>query len=173
MTIFNQRSNNMVRSFGEMPFQNTRRWQLGHLLGTNTVWCAATSPSLGPHQPTSPALFNDSAFPRFPHPSHPSPPNSSHDSTVHFLLPMAASSYYYCSYSEGMQSRRLSSNESGLRRRCLMMVKQQRTRFYILRRCVSLLLCWHDWSQVHRCSFLFHDAAPRGRSSTARAREAA
>ncbi|MQM21243.1 hypothetical protein Taro_054279 [Colocasia esculenta] len=31
----------------------------------------------------------------------------------------------------------------GLRRRCLMMAKQQKTRFYILGRCVSMLLCWH------------------------------
>ncbi|RWW70701.1 hypothetical protein BHE74_00021600 [Ensete ventricosum] len=93
--------------------------------------------------PASPALFNDgSAFPRFPHPS--SPLSSSKLPPHNLLLPMAASSYYYRSYSEGMQSHRLLSDESGLRRRCLMMVKQQKTRFYILRRCVSLLLCWHD-----------------------------
>ncbi|CAN8307645.1 unnamed protein product [Cochlearia groenlandica] len=30
--------------------------------------------------------------------------------------------------------------------RCLLMAKQQRTRIYILRRCVSMLLCWHDHS---------------------------
>ncbi|XP_019092215.1 PREDICTED: uncharacterized protein LOC104745518 [Camelina sativa] len=30
--------------------------------------------------------------------------------------------------------------------RCLLMAKQQRTRLYILRRCVSMLLCWHDHS---------------------------
>ncbi|VVB01317.1 unnamed protein product [Arabis nemorensis] len=30
--------------------------------------------------------------------------------------------------------------------RCLLMAKQQRTRLYILRRCVCMLLCWHDHS---------------------------
>ncbi|KAG8495611.1 hypothetical protein CXB51_013339 [Gossypium anomalum] len=30
--------------------------------------------------------------------------------------------------------------------RCLLMAKQQKTRFYILGRCVSMLLCWHDHS---------------------------
>ncbi|KAM0884764.1 hypothetical protein ACQ4PT_030779 [Festuca glaucescens] len=33
---------------------------------------------------------------------------------------------------------------SGLRRRCHAVLKQQRTRLYILRRCVSMLLCWSD-----------------------------
>ncbi|KAF8403958.1 hypothetical protein HHK36_012065 [Tetracentron sinense] len=39
-----------------------------------------------------------------------------------------------------------SSIESASRfgKRCLTVVKQQRTRFYILRRCISILLCWHD-----------------------------
>ncbi|KAG9152953.1 hypothetical protein Leryth_012552 [Lithospermum erythrorhizon] len=32
------------------------------------------------------------------------------------------------------------------RKRCLSMVKQQRTRIYILRRCVVMLLCWRDHS---------------------------
>ncbi|MQL89505.1 hypothetical protein Taro_022075 [Colocasia esculenta] len=32
----------------------------------------------------------------------------------------------------------------GLRRRCQMVVKQQKTRFYILGRCISMLLCWHS-----------------------------
>ncbi|MFS7916898.1 hypothetical protein Hanom_Chr03g00182771 [Helianthus anomalus] len=31
-------------------------------------------------------------------------------------------------------------------RRCLTMAKQHRTRFYILRRCVSMLLCWNNHS---------------------------
>ncbi|XP_044957219.1 small polypeptide DEVIL 17-like [Hordeum vulgare subsp. vulgare] len=36
----------------------------------------------------------------------------------------------------------------GLRSRCHAVLKQQRTRLYILRRCVSMLLCWneHDMS---------------------------
>ncbi|KAL8052088.1 hypothetical protein ABFX02_06G190200 [Erythranthe guttata] len=30
------------------------------------------------------------------------------------------------------------------RRRCGRLVKEQRARFYILRRCVVMLLCWQD-----------------------------
>ncbi|KAH7686589.1 DVL protein [Dioscorea alata] len=40
-------------------------------------------------------------------------------------------------------SSRGSCGRLSLRRRCLMMVKQQKTRFYILGRCVFMLLCWH------------------------------
>ncbi|KAK9124190.1 hypothetical protein Sjap_013792 [Stephania japonica] len=28
--------------------------------------------------------------------------------------------------------------------RCSRLVKEQRARFYIFRRCVTILLCWHD-----------------------------
>ncbi|KAL5980720.1 hypothetical protein ACLOJK_028629 [Asimina triloba] len=31
----------------------------------------------------------------------------------------------------------------GFAKRCTTIVKQQRTRFYILRRCITMLLCWH------------------------------
>ncbi|KAF8021583.1 hypothetical protein BT93_G1895 [Corymbia citriodora subsp. variegata] len=30
------------------------------------------------------------------------------------------------------------------KRRCSRLVKEQRARFYILRRCVTMLICWHD-----------------------------
>ncbi|XP_062090715.1 small polypeptide DEVIL 10 [Humulus lupulus] len=50
------------------------------------------------------------------------------------------SSYYLSSAPSGHR------RKSGLRKRCLLMVKQQKTRFYILGRCVSMLLCWHDHS---------------------------
>ncbi|KAG9148808.1 hypothetical protein Leryth_023387, partial [Lithospermum erythrorhizon] len=36
--------------------------------------------------------------------------------------------------------------KSSFRRRCLTMAKQQKTRIYILRRCVVMLLCWSDHS---------------------------
>ncbi|KAI4339183.1 hypothetical protein MLD38_024149 [Melastoma candidum] len=46
------------------------------------------------------------------------------------------------------------SNNKGRRRRrrrtcafadkCARLVKEQRARFYIVRRCVTMLLCWHD-----------------------------
>ncbi|KAM6584455.1 hypothetical protein CsatB_011457 [Cannabis sativa] len=54
------------------------------------------------------------------------------------------SSYYLSSASS--RTRRKSSRKTGMRKRCLLMVKQQKTRFYILGRCVSMLLCWHDHS---------------------------
>ncbi|KAI4302398.1 hypothetical protein MLD38_038147 [Melastoma candidum] len=28
--------------------------------------------------------------------------------------------------------------------KCARLVKEQRARFYIVRRCVTMLLCWHD-----------------------------
>ncbi|XP_052156571.1 small polypeptide DEVIL 10-like [Oryza glaberrima] len=40
-------------------------------------------------------------------------------------------------------SRRM-TKPAELRRRCYAVLKQQRTRLYILRRCVSMLLCWHE-----------------------------
>ncbi|CAL9091808.1 DVL family [Musa troglodytarum] len=52
----------------------------------------------------------------------------------------------HCYGSESAESRRRSTDDAGLRRRCRTMVKQQRTRLYILRRCVSMLLCWHAHS---------------------------
>ncbi|XP_057978934.1 small polypeptide DEVIL 11-like [Malania oleifera] len=30
-------------------------------------------------------------------------------------------------------------------RKCARLVKEQRARFYIMRRCVTMLLCWHDY----------------------------
>uniref|UniRef100_A0A0E0KZ65 Uncharacterized protein n=1 Tax=Oryza punctata TaxID=4537 RepID=A0A0E0KZ65_ORYPU len=40
--------------------------------------------------------------------------------------------------------RRITTKPAELRRRCYAVLKQQRTRLYILRRCVSMLLCWHE-----------------------------
>ncbi|KAK1417298.1 hypothetical protein QVD17_26424 [Tagetes erecta] len=34
--------------------------------------------------------------------------------------------------------------KSSLHRRCLTLAKQKKTRFYILRRCVTMLVCWND-----------------------------
>ncbi|KAL7585561.1 small polypeptide DEVIL 11 [Lactuca sativa] len=31
-------------------------------------------------------------------------------------------------------------------RKCARLVKEQRARFYIMRRCVSMLVCWRDYS---------------------------
>lgn len=64
---------------------------------------------------------------------------------------------YLISSSSG--SRRKTLRRSSFSKRCLKVVKQQRTRIYILRRCVSMLLCWHhhdatDWFEIHD-AFLF------------------
>ncbi|BAD81745.1 unknown protein [Oryza sativa Japonica Group] len=29
--------------------------------------------------------------------------------------------------------------------RCVRLVKEQRARFYIMRRCVTMLVCWHEY----------------------------
>ncbi|KAI3470757.1 hypothetical protein Pfo_027420 [Paulownia fortunei] len=31
-------------------------------------------------------------------------------------------------------------------RKCAALVKEQRARFYIMRRCVTMLICWRDYS---------------------------
>lgn len=40
-----------------------------------------------------------------------------------------------------------SSTSSGLKKRCVAMAKEQRSRFYILRRCIVMLLCWHKYNK--------------------------
>ncbi|THF99216.1 hypothetical protein TEA_020991 [Camellia sinensis var. sinensis] len=39
---------------------------------------------------------------------------------------------------------RRTHRKTGFRRRFLYVYKQQRARFYIIGRCVSMLMCWHD-----------------------------
>ncbi|ESW03420.1 hypothetical protein PHAVU_011G012500 [Phaseolus vulgaris] len=34
--------------------------------------------------------------------------------------------------------------KTSLRKRCFVVAKQQKTRFYIFGRCIAMLLCWHD-----------------------------
>ncbi|KAK4727583.1 hypothetical protein R3W88_032500 [Solanum pinnatisectum] len=55
---------------------------------------------------------------------------------------MSLSSFFFPS----SDSRRKTSRKSGFRQRSLTMVKQQKTRFYILRRCIIMLLCWQSHS---------------------------
>ncbi|KAG8084949.1 hypothetical protein GUJ93_ZPchr0010g7277 [Zizania palustris] len=40
--------------------------------------------------------------------------------------------------------RRGGTKPAELRRRCYAVLKRQRTRLYILRRCVCMLVCWHE-----------------------------
>ncbi|KAG8487461.1 hypothetical protein CXB51_016255 [Gossypium anomalum] len=53
---------------------------------------------------------------------------------------MAATPYLVSSSKRNLRCR---SRKPSLRKRCSSMAKQQKTRFYILGRCVSMLLCWH------------------------------
>ncbi|KAL4620132.1 hypothetical protein ACB092_06G131500 [Castanea dentata] len=34
-------------------------------------------------------------------------------------------------------------------KRCVAMAKEQKARFYILRRCVVMLLCWHKYGKYN------------------------
>ncbi|KAE8817501.1 hypothetical protein D1007_04928 [Hordeum vulgare] len=53
---------------------------------------------------------------------------------------------------DGGQSRRLLARADGEGRRpsfsgrCARLVKEQRARFYIMRRCVTMLVCWRDYA---------------------------
>jgi len=42
----------------------------------------------------------------------------------------------------GGSKRRVSSKGLGA------VLKEQRAKLYIIRRCVVMLLCWHDWSSI-------------------------
>ncbi|KAI4385664.1 hypothetical protein MLD38_003661 [Melastoma candidum] len=44
------------------------------------------------------------------------------------------------SLAKGSKSRKCSFT-----RRCTRLVREQRARFYIMRRCVTMLVCWHDY----------------------------
>jgi len=34
------------------------------------------------------------------------------------------------------------------RRGCLALAREQRSRFYIFRRCVAMLVCWHKYKKI-------------------------
>jgi hypothetical protein len=55
-----------------------------------------------------------------------------------------------CSYSAASSSQQAaqsssSSSSSRLSKKCVEAVKEHRARFYIVRRCVSMLVCWRDY----------------------------
>ncbi|KAL4628375.1 hypothetical protein ACJW30_05G173500 [Castanea mollissima] len=37
--------------------------------------------------------------------------------------------------------------DSSVKKRCLAMAKEKRSRFYILRRCIIMLLCWRKYEK--------------------------
>jgi predicted lipid-binding transport protein (Tim44 family) len=50
-----------------------------------------------------------------------------------------------CSYSAASSSQQAASSSSRLSKKCVEAVKEHRARFYIVRRCVSMLVCWRDY----------------------------
>ncbi|XP_022729514.1 uncharacterized protein LOC111284813 [Durio zibethinus] len=59
---------------------------------------------------------------------------------------MSTTPYFLSSSKSNPCLRSQKPRKPSFRNRCLLMAKQQKTRFYILGRCVSMLLCWHDHS---------------------------
>lgn len=57
------------------------------------------------------------------------------------IVPIAMSILYLPTKFQG---RRRNRRKTGFRKRFVLMAKQQKTRFYILGRCISMLMCWHD-----------------------------
>ncbi|XP_019088293.1 PREDICTED: uncharacterized protein LOC109127649 [Camelina sativa] len=57
-----------------------------------------------------------------------------------------------CSSTTRMRRKRKRGEEEACResmeraRGCLAMVKERRSRFYIARRCIHMLLCWHKYA---------------------------
>ncbi|KAM6578034.1 hypothetical protein CsatB_029871 [Cannabis sativa] len=47
------------------------------------------------------------------------------------------------SSSSGSSSTSSSSSSSSIGRKCSSLAKEQKARFYIMRRCVAMLVCWH------------------------------
>ncbi|XP_042413659.1 small polypeptide DEVIL 11-like [Zingiber officinale] len=46
----------------------------------------------------------------------------------------------------GRRRHALAATTRSFSSRCAGMVKEQRARFYIVRRCVTMLICWRDYS---------------------------
>ncbi|XP_074353733.1 small polypeptide DEVIL 11-like [Apium graveolens] len=42
------------------------------------------------------------------------------------------------------KSKHQGNRRCGFTRKCASLVKEQRARFYIMRRCVTMLICWRD-----------------------------
>ncbi|CAN6471731.1 unnamed protein product [Victoria cruziana] len=52
------------------------------------------------------------------------------------------------SSSSSSSSASSSVKRSSFTRRCARLVKEQRARFYIMRRCVTMLVCWREYSDA-------------------------
>ncbi|MED6164010.1 Small polypeptide DEVIL 11 [Stylosanthes scabra] len=45
-----------------------------------------------------------------------------------------------------MRNKNSSNNKCAFASKCARLVKEQRARFYIMRRCVTMLICWREYS---------------------------
>ncbi|KAG5239865.1 ROTUNDIFOLIA family protein [Salix suchowensis] len=52
------------------------------------------------------------------------------------------------SKNEGSSRSRSSTSSCSFSRKCARLVKEQRARFYIMRRCVKMLICWSDYNDA-------------------------
>ncbi|KAM7271781.1 hypothetical protein ACFE04_030995 [Oxalis oulophora] len=50
------------------------------------------------------------------------------------------------SSSSSLSSSNKTRQRCSFTRKCARLVKEQRARFYIMRRCVTMLICWRDYS---------------------------
>lgn len=44
----------------------------------------------------------------------------------------------------GETEKESSEGKSSIREKCSHLAKKQRAKFYILRRCIAMLVCWHE-----------------------------
>ena len=57
-----------------------------------------------------------------------------------FSIPMA----FFHNHTRQTQPPSMAEQKKSLRRRCSLMLKQQKTRLYIFGRCITMLLCWQE-----------------------------
>lgn len=73
--------------------------------------------------------------------------NSSTSSTSHLIRNASTSSSSTNNLMRNSSKRNGGNhNKSGFSRKCSSLVKEQRAKFYIVRRCVTMLMCWRDYN---------------------------
>lgn len=77
-------------------------------------------------------------------PANPHPPQFYFDEKWK-LSKKESSSRSCCSSASFIKNPSQSQKRCAFTRKCARLVKQQRARFYIMRRCVTMLICWRDY----------------------------
>ncbi|XP_047329631.1 small polypeptide DEVIL 11 [Impatiens glandulifera] len=76
-------------------------------------------------------------------------PSSSSSNLESAAAQMYLDEKWKMSKKEGSRSSRSSKSNQrrcSFTRRCARLVKEQRARFYIMRRCVTMLICWREYT---------------------------